>query len=65
MREPSGKRLFTDGQTRSVYIDSGGNQFVIGYEGERVYGTWLHPDECPAPDVVSDSSIHDADTLIL
>jgi hypothetical protein len=58
MREPFGKRLFTDGETRSVYVDSAGNQFVIGYEGERVYGTWLHPDECPAPDVVVHRTPH-------
>jgi hypothetical protein len=64
MREPSGKRLFTDGETRSVYVDSAGNQFVIGYEGERVDGTWLHPDEFPAPDVICQPPIHEADKAL-
>ena len=34
---------FVDGVTRDVYEDGDGRQWVVGYEGERVYGIWLAP----------------------
>jgi hypothetical protein len=36
-----GERLFVDGVTRQVYLDANRQQFVIGYDGEHVYGVWL------------------------
>jgi hypothetical protein len=36
-----GQRLFTDGVTRPVYLDPAGKQYVVGPDGERVYGVWL------------------------
>jgi hypothetical protein len=42
-----GRVPFVDGVTRDVYEDTDERQWVIGYEGERVYGVWiLPPDEC-------------------
>ena len=38
---PIGHRDFTDGTRRPVYADPDGRQYVIGDDGERVYGTWL------------------------
>jgi hypothetical protein len=41
-----GRVPFVDGVTRDVYEDPDERQWVIGYEGERVYGVWiLPPDE--------------------
>jgi hypothetical protein len=43
-----GHRLFTNGVRRAVYADADGRQYVLGYDGEKVYGVWLLPeaDEC-------------------
>jgi hypothetical protein len=38
-----GTRVFTDGSTRTVYLDLAGRQYVLGDDGRRVYGTWLPP----------------------
>jgi hypothetical protein len=38
-----GRRLFTDGVTRPVHRGPDAREYVIGHEGERVYGTWLVP----------------------
>jgi hypothetical protein len=35
----AGTREFTDGTTRPVFVNEGG-EFVIGDDNERVYGTW-------------------------
>ena len=35
-----GKRLFTDGVTRDVYLDADG-QPVLGDDGRQVRGVWL------------------------
>lgn len=46
---------FADGATRSVFEDDDGRQFVIVYDGERVYGIWTRPtdaDELDAPVLV-------------
>jgi hypothetical protein len=37
------RRLFVDSVERDVYEDSDGRQWVVGYEGERVYGVRLVP----------------------
>jgi hypothetical protein len=42
-----GRVPFTDGMERDVYEDEGGRQWVIGYNGERVYGVWLSPADEP------------------
>jgi hypothetical protein len=39
-----GYRLFGDGVTRPVFEDAGG-QYVVGDNGEVVYGNWLLPSE--------------------
>jgi hypothetical protein len=44
-----GERQFTGGTTRPVYRDDNGRQCVLDYEGEPVYGEWLHPDEYQEP----------------
>jgi hypothetical protein len=38
-----GRVTFVDGVTRDVYEDADGQQWVIGYDGDRVYGLWLLP----------------------
>jgi hypothetical protein len=38
---PIGARAFTDGTRRPVHADRESRQWVIGDDGERVYGTWL------------------------
>lgn len=35
-----GRRLFTGDVEREVYLDDQG-QYVIGHDGERVYGIWI------------------------
>jgi hypothetical protein len=45
--------LFSDRTTRCVYQAEDGRQFVIGNEGERVYGMWFIPrDEADEPVIV-------------
>jgi hypothetical protein len=36
-----------DGVTRDVYEDADGRQWVRRYDGERVYGVWLLPQDEP------------------
>jgi hypothetical protein len=43
-----GERLFTDGLVRQVFRDGCGAQYVVD-NGERVDGTWIHPDEYSEP----------------
>jgi hypothetical protein len=43
----AGRVPFMDGVTRDVYEDSEGRQWVIGYDGVRVYGVWLLPADEP------------------
>jgi hypothetical protein len=38
-----GRVPFTDGVVRDVYEDADDRQWVIGHDGERVYGVWLPP----------------------
>jgi hypothetical protein len=45
-----GRRLFTDGVTRRVHSAPDGREYVIGHDGERVYGTWLVPESESEPD---------------
>jgi hypothetical protein len=40
-------RVFTDGAGRAVYEDAEGRQYVVGYDGEPVYGQWLPPADEP------------------
>jgi hypothetical protein len=42
-----GRMPFVDGVTRDVYEDPDCRQWVIGYEGERVYGVWILPPDDP------------------
>jgi hypothetical protein len=42
-----GRIPFTDGFERDVFEDSDGRQWVVGYEGEPVYGVWLMPPDEP------------------
>ena len=46
-----GHRLFTDGGRRPVYADSDGRQYVLGYDGEKVYGVWslIEEEACDVP----------------
>jgi hypothetical protein len=41
-----GEQEFTDGVQRTVYEDDEGR--YVEADGERVYGTWLEPDEASA-----------------
>jgi hypothetical protein len=45
-----GSRLFTDGVTRPVHRGPDGHEYVSGYDGGRVYRTWLVPPADPEPD---------------
>jgi hypothetical protein len=51
--------LFTDGVWRSVHEQADGRQYVIGGDGDRVYGVWFIPPDQPAPTVI----VKTADTL--
>jgi hypothetical protein len=42
-----GRVPFTDGAEREVYEDDDGRQWVVGHDGERVYGVWLPPADEP------------------
>jgi hypothetical protein len=42
-----GRVPFVDGVTRDVYEDADGRQWVVGYDGKRVYGVWLPPADEP------------------
>lgn len=41
MKRIIGTRTFTDGNRRDVYGDDDGQQFVVGDDGEPVYGNWI------------------------
>jgi hypothetical protein len=36
-----------DGVTRAVYEDADGRQWVVGRDGEKVYGVWVRPADEP------------------
>jgi hypothetical protein len=42
-----GRVPFVDGVPRDVYEDADGRQWVVGYDGERVYGVWIIPADEP------------------
>jgi hypothetical protein len=42
-----GRLPFVDGVTRDVYEDPDSRQWVIGNDGERVYGLWILPPDDP------------------
>jgi hypothetical protein len=42
-----GRVPFTDGVTRYVYEDADGRQWVVGHDGERVFGVWVAPADEP------------------
>jgi hypothetical protein len=42
-----GRVPFTDGTERDVDEDEDGRQWLVGHEGERVYGVWLPPADEP------------------
>jgi hypothetical protein len=44
-----GRVPFVDGVTHDVYEDTDGRQWVVGSNGERVYGVWLPPADEPLP----------------
>ena len=50
-----GRRRFADGSWREVYAGADGRQYVLGYDGEKVYGVWLllEEDECDVPVIVT------------
>jgi len=43
-----GTRTFTDGTTRTVFLDLVGRQYVLDDDGRRLYGTWILP-QTPNP----------------
>jgi hypothetical protein len=45
-----GWRRFTDGQTRPVFLDAAGKQYIQGDAGEPVAGVWLYPPVVPISD---------------
>jgi hypothetical protein len=44
---PIARVPFVDGIEREVYEDADGRQWVLGYDGERVYGVWVMPADEP------------------
>ena len=48
-----GRRVFTDGSTRDVFLDDVG-QYVID-DGEKVRGVWLLEDEADEPMIVGNA----------
>ncbi len=42
-----GWRRVVDGVNRLLYETPDGRQYVLGYEGEPVYGQWLMPADEP------------------
>jgi hypothetical protein len=42
-----GRRPFIDGAARAVMANPGGRQYVLGYDGEPVFGVWLVPADVP------------------
>jgi hypothetical protein len=42
-----GRVPFVDGIEREVYEDADGQQWVVGYSGEHVYGVWIAPADEP------------------
>jgi hypothetical protein len=42
-----GRVPFVDSVTRDVYEDADSRQWVVGYDGERVYGVWVTPADEP------------------
>jgi hypothetical protein len=36
-----GELRFVDGSIRPVYADNGGRQYVMDYQGTKVYGAWF------------------------
>jgi hypothetical protein len=46
---PIDEVLFVDGITRRVYLDVDGRQYVLGDDGQPVYGVWIYVDE---PEIV-------------
>jgi hypothetical protein len=49
--QQTGERLFTDGTIRPVFEAPDGRQYVED-DGERVYGTWLPPDDAANAPVI-------------
>jgi hypothetical protein len=47
-----GCRDFTDGTRRPVHADPDGRQWIIGDDGERVYGVWLPEEDAADKPVV-------------
>jgi hypothetical protein len=47
-----GNREFVGGLIHPVYLDMRGRQYVLGEDGEWVYGLWLYEGEDDAPDVI-------------
>jgi hypothetical protein len=42
-----GRVRFVDGVTRDVHEDADCRRWVVGYDGEHVYGLWLVPADEP------------------
>ena len=36
-----GHREFTEGTTRPVYLDDNNQQYVVGEDGDLIFGEWL------------------------
>jgi hypothetical protein len=53
--EPVAHVEFTEGALRPVFESTDGGQYVIGDDGERVYGVWyILREEFDAPAIVGD-----------
>jgi hypothetical protein len=48
MDRVAGRRPITDGLERDTYEDAEGREYVLGPDGERLYGQWLLPADEPA-----------------
>jgi len=42
---PIGTATLPDGGTHTVYQDAEGKQYVLGKDGQRLYGEWLLQEE--------------------
>jgi hypothetical protein len=49
-------RRFVDGTTRAIFEDVAGRQYVLGNDGELVYGVWqFDPENAPDIPVIVDA----------
>jgi hypothetical protein len=51
---PIGTATLPDGSTQTVYQDAEGKQYILGKDGDHLYGDWLLQEAEPGPDETPD-----------